>query len=171
MSAARDAVATNRADGSSDDRRGRRRRSRGSTLVETAVVFPIFLILLLGVLDVAWIFFTKLALENGVREAGRLAATGQVIAGASGQGVTPTRLDSILLNVKKKSGLNVQTTSVTFSSVSSTGVTSTGPGGPGDVVTMRVLYTLPLLTPVLSKAFPGAKYTVDVSTSFKNEEF
>lgn len=57
-------------------RKGRRlrERSRGVTLVEFAVVAPVLLLLLLGMVDFGFAFGDYISLRNGVREGARQAA-------------------------------------------------------------------------------------------------
>jgi Flp pilus assembly protein TadG len=56
------------------DTMSRRRRSRGQALVEFALVLPVFLILLFGIIDIARLVFLASALNNGAREGARFAA-------------------------------------------------------------------------------------------------
>lgn len=55
----------------------RRRRGRGQSLVEFALVLPIFLIVVIGVFDLGRAVFSYNTLTNGVREGARLAAVNQ----------------------------------------------------------------------------------------------
>jgi Flp pilus assembly protein TadG len=54
----------------------RRHRSRGQAIVEFALIFPVFLLVTLGVVDMARMFTSYVALTNGVREAAIFAAEG-----------------------------------------------------------------------------------------------
>src|SRR5262249_19865409 len=144
---------------------------RGSVTIETAIAFGIFVSLVMSAFDVSYIFFHETILKHAVQEAGRLATTGRTLPAADPSAVPPTRLDSILATIREQSHMNVPPTAIDISSVNARGVRSVGPGGPGDVVTIRVRYDVPLLTPVLARVFPNGAYTVDVGTTFKNEEF
>ena len=53
-----------------------RRRQRGQSLVEFALVFPIFAILLFGIIDLGRYVYTANALSNGAREGARAASVG-----------------------------------------------------------------------------------------------
>jgi len=53
----------------------RRERQDGQTLVEFALVLPIFLLVVFGLLDVGRLVFTNSALSQAAREGARLAAT------------------------------------------------------------------------------------------------
>ena len=54
--------------------RRRRDRSRGVALVEFALVAPLLLLLLFGIMEFGWAFIQFLDVKHGAREAGRLAA-------------------------------------------------------------------------------------------------
>ena len=49
------------------------RRERGAALVEFAVVVPLFLILVFGVIEAGWFFAQEVELRNAAREGARLA--------------------------------------------------------------------------------------------------
>lgn len=51
-------------------------RSRGQTLVEFALILPVFLVLTLGVVDGARVFSAYIAITNGAREGALYAAQG-----------------------------------------------------------------------------------------------
>jgi Flp pilus assembly protein TadG len=51
-------------------------RSRGQTLVEFALILPVFLVLTLGVVDGARVFTAYIAITNGAREGALYAASG-----------------------------------------------------------------------------------------------
>ena len=51
-----------------------RRRERGASLVEFAVVVPLFLILLFGIMEAGWLFAQQVEVRNAAREGARLAA-------------------------------------------------------------------------------------------------
>jgi hypothetical protein len=67
----------------------RRRRSRGQSLVEFALVLPIFLLLFFAIVDFGSAIFTYNSLTNAAREGARLAIVNQdtasIIARAEGQ--------------------------------------------------------------------------------------
>lgn len=46
---------------------------RGASLVEFAVVLPLFLILLFGIIEVGWLFAQQVEVRNAAREGARLA--------------------------------------------------------------------------------------------------
>ena len=51
-----------------------RKSEKGQAMVEMALVLPILLILLGGIIDFGWLFYNQLALTNAAREGARYAA-------------------------------------------------------------------------------------------------
>jgi len=60
--------------------RHRRRSSRGQGLVEFALVFPLFMLLLMGMVDLGRAVFAYNTITNSAREAARLAIVNQTEA-------------------------------------------------------------------------------------------
>lgn len=63
-------------------RRGRAvgRPRRGQSLIEFALVLPIFLLVVFGLFDIGRIVFLKVELENAVREGARMGMVGKSFA-------------------------------------------------------------------------------------------
>jgi Flp pilus assembly protein TadG len=60
--------------------RRRSRRRKGSTLVEFAVVVPVLLGMLIGIMEFGWLVRNNHALSNATREGARFAALGKTTA-------------------------------------------------------------------------------------------
>lgn len=56
-------------------RQRRRQRSRGQSLVEFSLVFPIFILLLAGIIDFGLGMYSYMTIQNATREGARLAVT------------------------------------------------------------------------------------------------
>ena len=54
----------------------RRQRSRGQAIVEFTLILPVLLLLTVGMVDLARVFSSYIALTDGVREAALFAAEG-----------------------------------------------------------------------------------------------
>lgn len=85
-------------------RRRTRRRGRGAVAIEFALVLPILLILLLGMMDYGWYFFCQLTVTNAAREGARAGTL--VVNGDAGRATTVTR------NAIAAAGLGAQSTDV-----------------------------------------------------------
>jgi Flp pilus assembly protein TadG len=127
---------------------------KGQSLVETALVLPIILLLFCGIVDFGWILSNQLIVENGSREGARL---GTVVAEQSDY---KTLISSRVLAVTPEY------------SHSGIGVTSTisNPTDPssGDI-TVRITYTFQLLTPLAQTILGSQSYTVTSTCIMKAE--
>jgi len=105
---------------------------KGQSLVETALVLPILIMLLFGIVDFGRVFHAYLTLDHAGREAARDAAIG-----------------------KEDSEIESKITSSTTSLGSGVGVTITPAGKAnrtsGNDVTITLNYTIDLITPILGQ--------------------
>jgi Flp pilus assembly protein TadG len=142
------------------------RARRGQSLVEFALVAPLFFLLVFGITDFGRLFFTQMTLQHALREAGRYAVTGQHQPKTGGG--TFSRVESIRNIAQKYAvGLLANSSNVQVSS----GGTTDFAGGPGATVIVSLTTQLRLITPLIGRYFPGGVYTFTVSTSFRNEPF
>jgi Flp pilus assembly protein TadG len=148
-----------------------RPRSRGQALVEFALVFPVFMAILLGLVDGARLTFAQNTVSQSAREAVRLAAVqAAFIAPATCTApVCPANTAAFRTNVveaaNRMSVLVGQVTSAgTFITCTSAGSAPTGAwtGGnncasgniSGNVVSVRIVATIRPITPVFAIPFP-----------------
>jgi len=74
-----------------------RREDRGAAAVEFALIAPLFIVLLFGIIDYGWAFGQRLGLTSAVREGARLAVVN------ADTGATPdARRDSIIAAVRSR---------------------------------------------------------------------
>ena len=81
--------------------RSRRRKSRGQTLVEFALVFPVFILLLAGMIDFGFGFYSYMTMINGARIGARFGTvsptfTSGITNAVLTSGVSSTATVSIL---------------------------------------------------------------------------
>ena len=114
----------------------RRRRQSGQALVEIALVLPILLMVLMGIIDFGRVFHGYLAVTNAARAAVRQAAVG-----ASDALVIQTAMDS-------SSTLDISQVTVTVSP-------SLFQRYPGGSITVQVQYNLAILTPIVRSFMPN----------------
>jgi Flp pilus assembly protein TadG len=140
----------------------------GQSLIEFAVVAPIFFLLIFAVLDLGRVYFVQMTVQHSLREAGRFAVTGNHLPNPSDPTKTLTRIDSIR-EVIRRSSVGV-VTDVQAVQISSQGV-SNNAGEPGQPVTLSLSADVKLVTPFLSQFFANGSYRVTASTTFQNEPF
>ena len=68
----------------------RRDRERGAAVVEFAVVLPLFLVLVFGVMEAGWLFAQQIEVRNAAREGARLAVVDFPDPGDSGLIISET---------------------------------------------------------------------------------
>jgi len=96
------------------------RRSRGQALVEFALILPVTLLLLLGLIETGRAFVFGVSVQNGAREAARLAANARV---------NPALKDSLFLQRLVDSSAPAMAGCTLPSPITSTPVTFTCGGG------------------------------------------
>jgi Flp pilus assembly protein TadG len=145
---------------------GKTLRSRsGQSLVEFALVAPLFFLLVFGITDFGRLFFTQETLQFALREAGRYAVTGQHMSDAQGNALS--RVASIK-SIAQQKAIGIDVSNI---SISSDGVANFA-GNPGDTVIVSLTTNLKLITPMIGRFFgPSQTYTFTVQTTFRNEPF
>jgi Flp pilus assembly protein TadG len=107
-----------------------KRQPRGVAAVEFALVLPLLIMLLMGILDYGWYFFIHLTTTNAAREGARTATT---YAGACPNGAAQSAAVTSVSNSMAKIGQAANTQTVV--------TCSTGPlGEPEFQVTVTVLF-------------------------------
>jgi hypothetical protein len=81
-----------------------RRGESGAALVEMAIVIPLLLLLVFGILDFGMFLYRDIQLTQGVREAGRQGAVALFDGGNAACTGTPT--DKLVCLAKKRSGVS-----------------------------------------------------------------
>jgi Flp pilus assembly protein TadG len=138
----------------------------GQSLVEFALVAPLFFLLVFGITDFGRLFFTQETLQFALREAGRYAVTGQHMPDLVNGG-NLSRVASIKAIAQQKAiGIDVSNISI------SSGGVANFAGNPGDTVVVSLTTNLRLITPMIGRFFgPNQTYTFTVQTVFRNEPF
>ena len=107
---------------------GQRRRERGQSLVETAIVFPILLLLLAAVVDFGRAFDAYIVLTNAAREGARW--------GSVNPELTEEQVKQIVIDDVLGSGTNI----TNWSSFGADNVEVAGQADPSEEVTVTVTY-------------------------------
>ena len=119
-------------------------RSRGAVLVEMALVAPIFLLLVFGIIEFGWAFVQYLDVRHGARETARLAAVNYSTGGAVGAAQS-----TVIIN----EGCSRMDTA--GDSDATVAIDVANPGNIGDRVTVDVSADLDTLTGFLDFALGG----------------
>ncbi len=157
-----------------------RRHRRGSAIVEFALVAPVFFALLFAIIEMAMVFFAQQVLESMTEEAARMVLTGQ--AQSAGADATAFKTNyvcnqiSVLFtcaNVSVDVQSYPQFSNITINPSSGCFVppTNYNPGGPGNIVVVRLFYQWPLLVTGLGFNIStcGSKRMLAATAAFQNE--
>jgi len=150
---------------------------KGVITLEFALVFPMFLVLIFGVMDFGRLFFAYHTLQYATREGARLAMVGYRLQDEGGNELT--RLESIIKIIKENASLAVDPDGLSISIFPVDedygdpegweGITD--PGRPGDIMRIRVRYTYQFITPLIANFFTDGKVIIQAETTYKNEPF
>ncbi len=159
------------------------REARASTSVEFALVGTLFIALALAIIQTALIFLAGQSLETAAATTARLIMTGQ----AQTQGWTAAQFKQQVCNqlqaIFNCSGVYVDVE--TYSSFSSTNmalpitngtfnssILSFNPGGPGDIVVVRLYYQYPVYFSLLNLSnLTGGMNLLAATAVFQNEPY
>jgi len=160
-----------------------RRCRRGVIAIEYAIILPVFLPLLLGLVEVSFFYFKAIVLEGAVREATRVVRTGQAQASGDALAMFKDTLCDNLAGVLTCGELSFYVRSGTkfadavfdpvFNADGQPINQEFTPGAGSAVVTVRVGYQWTFLTPMLGEVLGGdsAKVTMSSTAVFRNEPF
>jgi Flp pilus assembly protein TadG len=165
-------------------RRFRRNRG-GSTAVEFALVAPIFFALLFAIIETALVFFAGQVLETITQDSARMIMTGQAQTAAYTRAQFQTYVCTQIpaLFACNNVYVDVQSypafTGVTINSQIDSGNNfinnmQYNPGGPGDIVVVRLFYQWPLFVTGLGynlSNLSGGKRLLSATAAFRNEPY
>lgn len=117
----------------------RRTSEKGQAIVEFALVLPVLLLLICGIIDFGWIFGNQLASENAAREAARYTAIHYYDSSTDND-----REAAVAIVTGRASTL---VSPAVYLAVS------------GDQVSITVTSQVTVLTPIISAFFPDGEYT------------
>lgn len=118
-----------------------KRRSKGQSLVETAIILPIVLLLIMGIIDFGLLFNNYILISNASREGARKAALGG----------TDSEVVQIIENMTTTLDLSKMTINIS---------PSFGSRGHGTEVKVSIAYDSKLITPLIDNFFPGGVATL-----------
>jgi Flp pilus assembly protein TadG len=160
------------------------RHEEGAAAVEFGLVALPFLALLFAIIETAIIFFASQTLETAVADSARLIMTGQAQTQGMGKDAFKDRVCQRiygLFDCKNGVHVDVQTFS-SFSSVDLSKPVKDGkldtsgfkfqPGGPNDIVVVRLVYEWPIYLSLLGLSdLAGNKRLMMATAAFRNEPY
>jgi hypothetical protein len=143
----------------------------GTSLVETALVLPLLLLMTVSIIDFACLFYVHLALENGISQATRYAITGNVMDDPENEGEQLSHEDSIKAAMRHATPtLTLPDDAFTFEHLQDGEETwQDGAGEPGDIVKARVEYRWDIITPLMKPFFDNGQIELIAESAMKNE--
>ena len=120
------------------------RKERGASLVEFAILAPLLIMLLFGIIEFAWVFSQNLDVRHGAREGARLAATDDLPTGTEAAAIC-SRMDIA----------NDPSTTVT---ISRTGTNI------GDDITVSIDSPANTMTGIMDWAIPSSLHLISTIT-------
>jgi Flp pilus assembly protein TadG len=115
----------------------RRQSDRGQSLLEFAIILPVLLIIVAGVLDIGRLYFSYVAVTDAASEGAAYAAN------------HPTSETLIVARARDASNIAADQSEIEFQCPTCPTV------GSGDPVTVSVTYSFTLATPIINAMVPG----------------
>jgi Flp pilus assembly protein TadG len=158
------------------------RKQDGSAAVEFGMVAGPFLLLVFAIMETALVFFAGQTLETAVADSARLIMTGQAQTQGFNQTAFKNQVCARIYGLFDcANGLHVDVKTYTaFSNVNMTPPLDAGgnfqnnmtyqPGGPGDIVVVRLFYQWPIYVSLLQN-MAGNKRLLIATSAFRNEPY
>ena len=163
-----------------------RRNRRGTAAVEFALVAPLFFGVLFAIIELALVFFASQILETVTQDTARLIMTGQAQTASFTQAQFKNAVCAkLVVMFDCVNGVSIDVQSYKeFSAVNVTDPIDAGknfvppnnyiPGGPGDIVVVRLFYKWPLFVTGLGlnlSNLSGSKRLLTGTAAFQNEPY
>jgi Flp pilus assembly protein TadG len=133
----------------------------GQSAVEFALVVPILLALICGIVEVSRLYYVRLSIRDVTLEATRFAVTGRTLINpATGQPFTRAASVARLIRIRTDS-LKVALDSISINPADG--------GKPSEVVTIRVFYKYAFSLAPLRNIVSTSPMSFSVASSMKNE--
>jgi Flp pilus assembly protein TadG len=162
-----------------------RRNRRGDAIVQFALVAPVFFALLFAIMETAIMFFASQVLETITQNSARMILTGQAQTASYTQSQFKTYVCGQIPALFNCTSLYVDVEAYnSFSSISiNSQVDGSGnfinnmqysPGGPGDIVVVKLFYQWPIFVTGLGyniSNMSGNQRLLVATAAFQNEPF
>lgn len=149
------------------------RRQSGATLVEMAIIAPVFLLVLVALIELSIMFFATLTMQYAVREGARFAITGQ--STSEGYASNQQRYATVIAKMRDNSlgmydRLNTRI-SVNGTSYQQKAYNNGMFGAAGSINVIQLDCEWPVITPLISRFYTNGKYSFTVAATMRNEIF
>jgi len=138
-----------------------------------AIIAPLFLLIMLALVELSLMFFTTLTMQYAVREGARYAVTGR--SNLDPNTASQQRYAAIIQNIRDNSlGMYDRLTpeiSVNGTRYASTAYSNGMFGAAGDIIVLQLDCSWPVTTPLLSQFFTNGTYSFAVAATMRNEAF
>lgn len=163
-----------------------RRRREGAAAVEFAMLATPFFLMIFAVLELGLVFLIDSTLETAVVQAGRIVRTGQAQSAAATaaqfKNVLCARMSVFEGDCRSRAQVDVRVLTQFSQAIPSpirngeldTTQLQYDRGQPGDLMLVRVWYSQPMFTPLMSQAVSRMKsgaVVISVATAFRNEPY
>jgi Flp pilus assembly protein TadG len=163
------------------------REEDGATMVEFALVAAPFFALMYAIMETALVFFASQTLETAVSDSARLIMTGQAQGGNYTAAQFKTSVcakiaglfdcvNGMYVDVKTYSSFGAVDNSMPTDASGNLKVATFGysPGGPGDIVVVKLMYQWPVYASLLGfnlSNMAGNKRLLMATAAFRNEPY
>jgi Flp pilus assembly protein TadG len=164
------------------------RRQDGATAVEFAMIAAPFIATVFAIIETALVFFADQTLETAAADSARLIMTGQAQSQSFDQGKFKAAVcariyglfdctNGLFVDVKAYSAFsNINNTQLPLDANGNLQSSGFGyqPGGPGDIVVVRLMYQWPTYVPQMGNNLSnmsGNKRLLMATVSFRNEPY
>ena len=162
-----------------------RRNRKGAAALEFALVAPVFIVLLFAILETALMFFASQVLETITQNSARMILTGQAQTANYTQAQFATYVCGQVPALFSCSNISIDVESYnSFSAITiNSQIDGSGnfvnnmqynPGGPGDIVVVRLFYQWPLFVTGMGyniSNLSGNKRLLVATAAFQNEPY
>jgi Flp pilus assembly protein TadG len=142
--------------------RRQRRRGHGQSLVEFALVIPIFLLIFMGIVDFGRAIFTYNSLSNAARDGARVAIVDQTVTGGIPAGATEAANQATTLGIDPATDVDVDYTLPDGTACADRSI--------GCVATVTVRHEFSPLTPIVGRIVGSIDLEASTSLLIENTE-
>lgn len=153
-------------------RKTTKRRERGASAVEFAIVAPLLFFLLFAIIDVCAMFWVTLTMQHAVREGARYAVTGR--ADLDPNASNQQRFRAVIEKMRENSMGLYERVQPQINGIGYGDAAKYNDGmfgAAGEIFVLQVDCSWRVLTPLLQPFFDNGTYRFSVAATMRNEAF